>query len=259
MIHVLVADDEAIERRYLSTLFSKRPRSFQVVGEARNGREVLEQAARVRPDVIIMDINMPGLDGLSSAQQIKQQFPDTVIILNTAYAEFEFARKAIEYRLDAYLLKPAAEAVILTTVENCMRSKRPRVEASSAHAACVADSALRAAKDPIALVTQYIDENSHLNLNLAELADIAHFTPTYLSRVFHEKKGMTVTAYIMKKRLDNAKYLLHSSALDSQQIARECGFSSVSHFNRVFKQQTGVSPLEFRHRWAREEADACRK
>ena len=97
MLRILIADDEEIERKYLAALFVKHSDTYKVVGEACNGREVLELAAKNSPDIIIMDINMPGLDGLTSAQRIKQRFPDTIILLNTAYAEFEFARKAVEY------------------------------------------------------------------------------------------------------------------------------------------------------------------
>ena len=116
MLRILIADDEEIERKYLAALFVKHSDTYKVVGEACNGREVLELTAKNSPDIIIMDINMPGLDGLTSAQRIKQRFPDTIILLNTAYAEFEFARKAVEYGLNAYLLKPAEEEVILQTI-----------------------------------------------------------------------------------------------------------------------------------------------
>lgn len=250
MIHVLVADDELIERRYLSALFARHSDRFQIVGEARNGREVVELAAKVKPDVIIMDINMPGIDGLHSARQIKKQFPDIIILLNTAYAEFEFARKALEYQLDAYLLKPASEETILATIQDCIRKRRLHIGIPSAHAAAVVENGVYAAKDPVMQVVAYIDVNSHCALSLEELAAVAHFTPTYLSRIFHERMGLTVTAYITKRRIENAKYLLVHSVLDSREIAQQCGFASVSHFNRVFKQQTGLAPLEFRHQRA---------
>lgn len=126
MLKVLIADDESIERRYLLSLFTRHPDLFQVVGEAKNGKEVLQKAAEQIPDVIIMDINMPFMDGLSSAHQIKEQFPDTIILLNTAYAEFEFAKKAIDYGLDAYLLKPAKESQILEAIQNCYQKQQKR-------------------------------------------------------------------------------------------------------------------------------------
>ena len=126
MLKVLIADDENIERRYLLSLFKKHPDLFEVIGEARNGKEVLQKVLEYTPDVIIMDINMPFLDGLSSAHKIKERFPNTIILLNTAYAEFEFAKKAIDYGLDAYLLKPAKESQILDAIQNCLDKRERR-------------------------------------------------------------------------------------------------------------------------------------
>ena len=66
---------------------------------------------------------MPAGPNRQPAGEIKQLYPETIILLNTAYAEFEFARRAVEYQLDAYLLKPAAEELILRTIEECLRKK----------------------------------------------------------------------------------------------------------------------------------------
>lgn len=246
MIRILIADDEMIERKYLKKLFGNYPYLFHVVGEARNGQEVTEKARELHPDVIIMDINMPLMDGLTSAQKIKQQFPDTIILLNTAYAEFEFAQKAVEYHLDAYLLKPAKEDLILKTIDDCIQKRKSSF--SKAPSAYVADltSGDTKKEDPVDLVTEYIDQNPHLALSLNDLAEVAHFSPPYLSRIFREKKGITVTAYITKKRMENAKFLLQQSTMSIQEIASHCGFRTISHFNRAFKQNTGYSPKEFR-------------
>lgn len=242
MLRILIADDEEIERKYLAALFVKHSDTYKVVGEACNGREVLELTAKNSPDIIIMDINMPGLDGLTSAQRIKQRFPDTIILLNTAYAEFEFARKAVEYGLNAYLLKPAEEEVILQTIDNCIRNNA-RIKDSPNGL-----SMLSVSKDSITHVTEYIDNNFNLPLTLDSLAEIAHLRPSYLSRIFHEKMGVTITEYITKKRIEKAEYLLIYTEASIQEIASRCGFSSTAHFHRIFKQKTDTTPLEYRHK-----------
>lgn len=248
MLKILIADDEMIERRYLTAVFRKYPQLFTVVGEARNGREVIRQATLLRPDVIIMDINMPFSDGLTCAGEIKQMYPETIILLNTAYAEFEFARRAVEYQLDAYLLKPAPEELILRTIEECLRKKRAAIDSRPGYMEVQgrdSDPML----SPIDLVADYIDANTHRPLPLQELARIAHFSPSYLSRLFRERKGITISAYITQKRMDHAKYLLGHTTMDIQTVAAHCGFQTISHFNRVFKQNTGQSPMEFRRQF----------
>lgn len=254
MLKILIADDEMIERKYLTALFGKYPHLFTIAGEARNGKEVLRLAEQLRPDVIIMDINMPFCDGLTCSNQIKQLLPDTIILLNTAYAEFEFARRAVEYQLDAYLLKPAKEEVILQTIESCLRKKRHSSgDAPSSYAEALV-SRSGSAGNAIDLVCDYIDNNPQLPLSLEELARIAHFSPSYLSRIFREQKGITLSAYITRKRLENAKYLLGHSKMDVRTVAANCGFQTVSHFNRVFRQDTGLSPMEFRRKHTAQEA-----
>lgn len=248
MLKILIADDESIERRYLADLFGKHADQFQVVGEAKNGKEIVALAVQLKPDIIIMDINMPLLNGLDSARAIKRQFPDMLILLNTAYAEFEFARRAVDYDLDAYLLKPAEEMQILTTIQNCLRKRKARNKIPSEHVKKLAGTHSNTSQDAVATVKDYVDEHFHMPLNLQSLADSVHFTPSYLSRLFHQTMGVTLKTYITLKRMENAKYLLENSEMSIQEISANCGFSNVSHFNRVFKQQTGLSPLEFRHR-----------
>ena len=254
MLKVLIADDEMIERKYLTTLFGKYPHLFTIAGEARNGKEVLRLTNQLRPDIIIMDINMPFCDGLTCANEIKQNHPETIILLNTAYAEFEFARKAVEYQLDAYLLKPAREEIILQTIESCLRKKRRNSDAPSAYAEALANRSGPSA-NVITQVCDYIDANPQLSLSLQDLARIAHFSPSYLSRIFREQKGITISAYITQKRMENAKYLLGHSKMDIRTIASHCGFQTISHFNRVFKQETGLSPMEFRRKFSSQEAE----
>lgn len=122
MIKVLIADDEILELDYLRHLFEEID-GYQLVGMADNGAKAVELTTFYNPDVVILDINMP-LSGLEAARLIREQFPDKIIILNTAYADFAYARKAVGLHLDGYLLKPASAEEILETVANCMQERK---------------------------------------------------------------------------------------------------------------------------------------
>jgi len=220
---------------------------YQVVGEAENGREVLELTADLNPDIIIMDINMPLLSGLESAVRIKTKYPQTIILLNTAYAEFEFARKAVDYGLDAYLLKPAKEGEIFSAIDTCFM-RRGQKMAPSRHAAAITEQQCEINDRSMEIVIRHIDEHFYDPLTLQQLADMVHFSPPYLSRIFHKKQGLTIKAYITGKRLENARYLLKETNLSIGEIAESCGFLNISHFDRIFKQQTDRSPMEYRRR-----------
>lgn len=122
MLTVLIADDEMIERNYLNKIISMSNR-YEVIGDACNGIEVLQICNQIEPDIVIMDIKMPLYNGLQSTKQLKKKFPNMIIILNSAYAEFKFAQEAIEYGVDAYLVKPSSEEEILSTIESCVQKR----------------------------------------------------------------------------------------------------------------------------------------
>ncbi len=250
MLKILIADDEIFERKYLTNMFQKHPDKFQLVGIAQNGCEVISLADSLKPDVIIMDINMPCVNGLDASHEIKQKYPETIILLNTAYAEFEFARKAVDYGLDAYLLKPAKEEQILETIQNCLAKKVKTNQVPSKHATAIASEHKSTSQRTIDSIKEYINEHYHENLTLEDLSSQAHFSPSYLSRLFHQITGLTIKTYITLKRLENAEYLLKNSDMTIHEVAFNCGFQNVSHFNRVFKAHTNLSPLEYRRHFS---------
>lgn len=238
MLNILIADDEMIERKYLKQLFEKFPSKFCVTAEASTGQAALELALLYKPDIIIMDISMPVLNGLDAAAMIKKKLPHTKILLNTAYAEFEFAQKAVSYHLDAYLLKPSSEDSLLNTIESCLSGKSAKQKGLPPSKSM--DTPMTA---PVA---KYIQQNYQQNLTLKELSDFIHFSPSYLSHLFHEEHGMTITVYINQQRINYAVSLLTSSTLSVKAICSDCGFTNISHFNRVFKKHMGQSPAELR-------------
>lgn len=124
MLNVMIADDEEIERKFLKSLLDVDEDAYCVVCEAANGEEAVNLAKIHKPDVVIMDINMPVYDGIEAARIIKKDSRGTIIILNSAYAEFDFARRAIDFNLDAYLVKPAQENEILETIKRCTGKKK---------------------------------------------------------------------------------------------------------------------------------------
>lgn len=119
MISILIVDDEIIERHFLRNMLKKYPEDYTVIAEASNGLEAIEQVRKHHPDIIILDINMPKCGGLEAAKIIKKDLPHQIIILNSAYTEFSYAKQAIEYNIDSYLVKPTTEEEILSTIKYC--------------------------------------------------------------------------------------------------------------------------------------------
>jgi len=101
---ILLVDDHEVVRLGLKALLDRHP-SFEVIGEAGSAREALEQVANLQPDIVVMDIRLPGTSGIEACEEIVQRFPDTKVIMLTSYAEDEMLFSAIRAGASGYILK----------------------------------------------------------------------------------------------------------------------------------------------------------
>jgi len=119
---VLVADDHTIVREGLLSLLREQP-DIAVVGAAANGREALEKAQRSFPDVVVMDIAMPLLNGIETARQLRDLLPRTKVIVLTMYADDAYVLQALQAGVRGYLLKKAAAAELLEAIRAVERGE----------------------------------------------------------------------------------------------------------------------------------------
>ena len=122
---VMIVDDEPIVCEGLRT-FAWEQYGCEISCEAVDGVEALERAERTRPDIIISDIKMPGMDGILFSQKIKERFPDTEIILLTGYADFTYAQQALKIGIRDYLLKPFRYEDIEKALNGCLNTIKER-------------------------------------------------------------------------------------------------------------------------------------
>lgn len=106
MLKVLIADDEPHFRIYMEHVLDWEGLGFKICGICKNGEEALQKVKDTAPDIVLLDINMPGMNGITLAEHCKQMNPDLYIVFITGYSEFEYARKAVQIGVDEYLLKP---------------------------------------------------------------------------------------------------------------------------------------------------------
>ena len=114
-IHVLLADDHDILRQGLKLLLSLQ-QEMQVVGEARTGREAVEMACNLKPDVVVMDISMTEMDGLEACQHIRSQQPATQVLILTMHESEEYFLQALRVGAAGYLVKKAAPSDLHTAI-----------------------------------------------------------------------------------------------------------------------------------------------
>lgn len=106
MYTVFIADDEITECKALEMMIRNGMRSCKVIGYANNGTDLLKAMEGERPDIAIIDINMPGLTGLEVLEFIRMRNYSTKIVINTAYSDFSYIKKAMKYKVSDYILKP---------------------------------------------------------------------------------------------------------------------------------------------------------
>jgi NarL family two-component system response regulator LiaR len=121
-IRVLVADDHAIVRRGLVALLATEP-GIEVVGEAKDGREVIAQAQRARPDVILMDLVMPGMDGLEAIGRLQAHQPHIRILVLTSFSGDDKVFPAIRAGVQGYLLKDSGPEELVQAIHQVHRGE----------------------------------------------------------------------------------------------------------------------------------------
>jgi two-component system, NarL family, response regulator NreC len=122
-IRILLADDHGVVRKGLRFLLDREP-GMEVVGEAGDGRQAVEMAAALRPDVVLMDIAMPRLNGIDATGQILRQNPGIKVIILSMYSDEEYLVRTLTAGARGYLLKDSAEADVVRAVQ-CVTDGRP--------------------------------------------------------------------------------------------------------------------------------------
>jgi DNA-binding NarL/FixJ family response regulator len=119
-LRIVIADDHEIVRQGFRTLLAQRP-DWIVCGEAASGREVVELARQLKPDMVVMDLSLPELNGLEATRQIRKELPRTrVLVLTVGHSE-QLIREVLAAGADGYVLKTDAATVLLTAVESLSR------------------------------------------------------------------------------------------------------------------------------------------
>ncbi len=115
MIRIVLADDHIVMRNGLRLLLERQPH-FEVVGEAADGRETVEICERLKPDVVVLDIAMPNLNGIEAARQVSAKLPQTEIVILSMHADESYVLRALKAGARAYLLKDSAEGDLINAI-----------------------------------------------------------------------------------------------------------------------------------------------
>lgn len=273
MIRVLIADDERLEREALTELVTHRFPHETVVQTAENGRRAADIALLWGADLILMDIEMPGMNGLDAARTVLEQRPSCKVIFITAYSLFTYAREAVHLGACDYILKPvesdAVEAAIRRAMHQIEIGRRLAAmaplpeEEPEAPAAGAADTLHALGEQEtanssrmamvMAQVRLYMEENYMFDLSLDSISEILHITPAYLSAQFKKYQKMNFLDYLTELRLRAAQELLRDPLRSTAEVASMVGYEDANYFARLFKKRLGMTPTQYRRATAKKD------
>ncbi len=272
MYKTVIVDDEPIICEGLKKGVKWSDFGCEVAGTAANGEEGLKLMEKVRPDILITDISMNSMDGLTMIAAIRSEYPDMEVSILTGYRNFEYAQQAIKLGVTRFLLKPSRMAEITEAItamtDNLKRNgnlgtviidnlwnmeeetdrylyerfikDRPQTEEDSR----VRESGANGFIVKKALTWLY--ENYTQKVGLSEVAAECYVSSWHLSKLLNQYTGRGFFEIVNVIRIDHAKQLLTQTERKIQVIAEEVGFQDVAHFSRIFKGLEGVSPKEYR-------------
>ena len=132
MYNILIVDDEKIEREAIRMIVESSTLPFSLVFEASSGREMLELLKAHHVDIVILDINMPGLTGLQALEMMRADGMDTKVIISTAYDEFNYAVKALQSGAVDFLVKPVSDESLIESLKKSIERLSEERERNSA-------------------------------------------------------------------------------------------------------------------------------
>ena len=243
---VLIVDDELRIGRLIKKLIHWDEFALECVDVVDNGGTAFEIIQSVRcPDVVITDIRMPVMDGITLLTKVREQFPFTKFIITSGFSDFEYAKKAITLKVSDYLLKPVDSEELKEALSKIKQEFQ--IAGNDYEEVFNARTAAMTPTQIATLLKDFIVKNYSEDINLNLIADNMNYSPSYLTKIFCQVYGCTPSKYLITLRMSHAQRLLvHEPGLSVKQIGEMCGYHDQGYFSRIFKKHTGKSPLEFR-------------
>lgn len=238
-LRVLLVDDEIIIREGFKRLFDWEAHDCEVVGEAADGMEALTRIDTLHPDIVIMDINIPIMNGLKVISVSRIKHPNTAFVIVSGYDDFSYCREALRLQITDYILKPVNYEEFGTCIDNLKISlfeQRMLTEAESE----------KQEERTITGITGYLQEHLAEDLSLSVLAQEFHLNPQYISQLFKNEIGVNFLSYLTNIRMEKAKKLLLSTSLSVAEVAEQSGYGDYRVFTKVFKKSEGITPSQYR-------------
>lgn len=247
----MIADDEPLIRRGIKQLIDLSSLQIGEIYEASTGEEALKVFEEFEPEIVLMDINMPKIDGLSVAKKIKSINSATKIAIITGYNYFDYAQTAIKIGVEDYILKPISKkdvSEIIVKLVSSLQEKKKDKEIEKVLEKITTDFQDNAVKNNYKILIQNIIENNYSDsqFTLSVLSEKLDLSSGYISIMFKKNFGIPFQDYLLQKRMEKAKLFLLTTELKNYEIAEQVGFEDVNYFITKFKKYYQITPKQYK-------------
>ena len=251
-IKVFIVEDESIVREGIRDMIPWEQDGFVFFGEASDGEVALPMVRRIRPDILITDIKMPFMDGLSLSRLVNRELPDTRIIILSGYNDFDYAKTAIGLGVTDYLLKPVDSeqlfAQLYRIYEQLPKSYQQIHPAAFPHLPFF-EKNIHDPSYPASLkrTVIYIEQNYMKELTLQDIACEMMLSPNYLSSLINTHLGHSFNYLLDYIRLEKALLLIASEPdMTNAELSYLVGYSSERRLYHAFQTRLGFTPGWYR-------------
>ncbi len=261
MRSLIIAEDEELFRRELTTATPWEDFGFVLKGEASDGPNALRLVKERKPDVLVSDIRMPGMDGLTLLEHIQNEMNESEIPLTvfiTGYSEFDYARRALRLGAFDYLLKPLDDSELARVMRSLSEALDSRDKSRILEGAAERSPALafftayspppnRDVSDSyVEKAVADISERYIIGPGIEDVAARLGISEGHLARIFKAKTGFTFNEYLTRYRMSRAVELLRDPAVRIGEVADLVGYRDQRHFSELFRRLVGLTPTQFR-------------
>lgn len=242
----LVDDEKFVLKSFIATIDWKSE-GFVVVGESTDGSEAVKKIIELQPDLVFVDVRMPGIGGLEVLRIVHESYPNINFAMVSGHNEFVYAQEAMRLGALDYCLKPFSRTEIHRVLRRVKEIVATRNNGTS-KAENENKPVVNTRNETLKKILAYIHENYTKNLTIEQIAKSYSLNQNYISQLFKRETGKTFTEYIMELRIRYANELLRSTNLPISEIAELSGYPDYFYFARVYKKVTGITPSQFRQK-----------
>ncbi|MBI9093694.1 MAG: response regulator [Sphaerochaeta sp.] len=243
MIKVVIADDEYYILKELDDIIDWNRIGCEIVGNAKNGREAKELVLSLHADLLITDIKMPFVDGLSVIQDLHEHNKEIEFILISGYSDFSYALQGIKFGVSDYLLKPIDSTELMNAVKKIVRKKEGFPLQNEENP--IIEQVVQTNRY-IKRALEYVEKHYASPLHLQEVADSLSISSSYLSKLFVDKLEMRFTQFVNLYRIKVSQQYLKSTDKTIEEIASIVGYSDYKYYSHVFKTVSGMTPMQYK-------------